>query len=229
MLWCTSVIASSAMRRDERSRMPVKAGEQIDPEATKARILDVASQVFYERGVHAAGIQEIANRAAASKLTIYHYFDSKEGLVKAVVQARSDRIHEWIEREISDLAPGRERILGLFNLLADWFQRKDFQGCAVMNAAIDTRGGTCSARELAREHLARYLVLLRRCLVEAGVAEPTVLARQLLVLIEGVTVINAVETDKRFSTDTRKIVELLLDSAIATSTAETPVEAAQCQ
>jgi hypothetical protein len=30
-------------------------------------------------------------------------------------------------------------------------------------------------------------VLLRRCLVEAGVAEPTVLARQLLVLIEGAT------------------------------------------
>jgi AcrR family transcriptional regulator len=197
--------------------MPVKAGEQLDPEATKARILDVASQVFYERGVHAAGIQEIASRAAASKLTIYHYFDSKEGLVRAVVQARSDRIHEWIEREIRDVAPGRERILALFDLLADWFQREDFRGCAVMNAVVDTRGDAGSARELAREHLVRYLVLLRRCLVEAGVAEPTVLARQLLVLIEGATVINAVEADRRFGADTRKIVELLLDSALAAS------------
>lgn len=208
--------------------MPIKAGERLDPEATKARILNVASQVFYERGVHAAGIQEIASRAAASKLTIYHYFGSKEGLVRAVVQARSDRIHEWLEREIRKAAPGRERILALFNLLADWFQREDFQGCAVMNAAVDTRGDTGSARELAREHLARYLALLRRCLAETGVAEPTVLARQLLVLIEGATVINAVEADKRFGVDTRKIVELLLDSAmIGASAAPTPVEAAQ--
>jgi AcrR family transcriptional regulator len=207
--------------------MPVKAGERLDPEVTKARILDVASQVFYERGVHASGMQEIASRAAASKLTIYHYFDSKEGLVRAVVRARSDRIHEWLEREIGDVAPGRERILALFGLLADWFQREDFKGCAVMNAAVDTRGDTVSARELARDHLARYLVLLRRCLVEAGVVEPTVLARQLLVLIEGATVINAVEADKRFGADARKIVELLLDSAIAASAAPTTVEAAQ--
>jgi AcrR family transcriptional regulator len=212
---------------DEESRMPVKTGEQLDPEATKARILDVAGQVFYERGVHAAGIQEIASRATASKFTIYHYFNSKEGLIRAVVQARSDRIHEWLEREIRDVAPGRERILALFNLLADWFQREDFRGCAVMNAVVDTRGDAGLARELAREHLARYLALLRQCLVEAGVAEPTVLARQLLVLIEGATVINAVEADRRFGADTRKIVELLLDSAIAASAESTPVEAAQ--
>jgi AcrR family transcriptional regulator len=205
--------------------MPVKAGERLDPDATKARILRVAGQLFYERGVHAVGIQEIADRATASKLTIYRYFHSKEGLVMAVLRARSARIHEWLEQGIKDVAPGRDRIFALFDLLADWYQQEDFEGCAVMNGAIDTRGDSGLTRELAREHLARYLALLGRCLVEAGVRDPTVLARQLLVLIEGATMVSSVQADERVGAETRKIVELLLDSAIPASAAPTPIAA----
>lgn len=205
--------------------MPVKAGERLDPDATKARILRVAGQLFYERGVHAVGIQEIADRATASKLTIYRYFHSKEGLVMAVLRARSARIHEWLEQGIKDVAPGRDRIFALFDLLADWYQQEDFEGCAVMNGAIDTRGDSGLTRELAREHLARYLALLERCLVEAGVRDPTVLARQLLVLIEGATMVSSVQADERVGAETRKIVELLLDSAIPASAAPTPIAA----
>jgi AcrR family transcriptional regulator len=205
--------------------MPVKAGERLDPDATKARILRVAGQLFYERGVHAVGIQEIADRATASKLTIYRYFHSKEGLVMAVLRARSDRIHEWLEEGIKDVAPGRDRIFALFDLLADWYQQEGFAGCAVMNGAIDTRGDSGLTQEVAREHLARYRALLGRCLVEAGVADPTVLARQLLVLIEGATMVSSVQADERVGAETRKVVELLLDSAIPASAAPIPVAA----
>lgn len=205
--------------------MPVKAGERLDPDATKARILRVAGQLFYERGVHAVGIQEIADRATASKLTIYRYFHSKEGLVMAVLRARSNRIHAWLEQGVKDVAPGRDRILALFDLLANWYQQEGFEGCAVMNGAIDTRGDSGLTREVAREHLARYLALLGRCLAEAGVRDPTVLARQLLVLIEGATMVSSVQADERVGAETRKIVELLLDSAIPASAAPIPVAA----
>jgi AcrR family transcriptional regulator len=205
--------------------MPVKAGERLDPDATKARILGVAGQLFYERGVHAVGIQEIADRATASKLTIYRYFHSKEGLVMAVLRARSDRIHEWLEEGTKDVAPGRDRIFALFDLLADWHQQEGFAGCAVMNGAIDTRGDSGLTREVAREHLARYRALLERCLVEAGVPDPTVLARQLLVLIEGATMVSSMQADERVGAETRRVVELLLDSAIPASAAPIPVAA----
>lgn len=203
--------------------MPVKAGERLDPDATKARILRVAAQLFYERGVHAVGIQEIADRATASKLTIYRYFHSKEGLVMAVLRTRSDLIHAWLEQGIRDVPPGRDRILALFDLLAAWYQQEGFAGCAVMNGAIDTRGDSGPTGEVAREHLARYLALLERCLAEAAVRDPTVLARQLLVLIEGATMVSFVQADERVGAETRKIVELLLDSAIPASAAPVPV------
>jgi AcrR family transcriptional regulator len=205
--------------------MPVKAGERLDPDATKARILGVAGQLFYERGVHAVGIQEIADRATASKLTIYRYFHSKDGLVMAVLRARSARTHEWLEQAIKDVAPGRDRIFALFDLLAGWYQQEGFAGCAVMNGAIDTRGDAGLTRELARKHLARYLALLERCLVEAGVRDSTVLARQLLVLLEGASMVSFVQADERVGAETRKVVELLLDSAIPASAVPIPVAA----
>jgi len=143
----------------------------------------------------------------------------------AVLQARSNRIHAWLEQGIKDVAPGRDRILALFDLLANWYQQEDFEGCAVMNGAIDTRGDSGLTREVAREHLARYLALLGRCLAEAGVRDPTVLARQLLVLIEGATMVSSVQADERVGAETRKIAELLLDSAIPAGAAPIPVAA----
>jgi AcrR family transcriptional regulator len=51
----------------------------------ETRILDAAQHVFLEKGYHSASIDEIAERAPASKPTIYSYFPGKEALFTAVV------------------------------------------------------------------------------------------------------------------------------------------------
>src|SRR6266487_1856767 len=52
------------------------------------RLLDAASELFYERGVHTAGIDTIIERAAVAKATLYSAFGSKEELVRAYLEAR---------------------------------------------------------------------------------------------------------------------------------------------
>src|SRR3984957_1181819 len=49
------------------------------------RILDAAQQVFLERGLAGASIDEIASLASAGKPTIYARFPGKEALFAAVV------------------------------------------------------------------------------------------------------------------------------------------------
>jgi AcrR family transcriptional regulator len=51
----------------------------------EARILDAARELFFERGLAGASIDEIAGRARAGKPTIYTRFQTKEGLFTAVV------------------------------------------------------------------------------------------------------------------------------------------------
>lgn len=194
--------------------MPVKAGTPLDPEATKARVLETAARLFYERGIHVVGVDEIAQSAGASKLTLYRYFGSKDGLVEAVLQDRSDHIHHWLRAGTSKAEAGPKRVLALFDLLAHWFRERGYRGCAVVNAAVETRAKDGPVRDLPRRHLARYRELLEELLREADAEQPEVLARRLLVLIEGATVVTSIDGDGTAGQDARAIAEILLRSAL---------------
>jgi len=193
--------------------MPVKAGERLDPEATRARILKAASDVFTRRGIHAVGINEVAEAAGASKLTIYKNFGSKDGLVEAVLTDRTQRVRAWQEQAVEQAAAGRDRVLAVFDLVASWYAEAGFRGCAMMNAATEDRGQDGAPRRLAQDHLAFYRELFRRLLTEAGVRDPETTARQLVVVLEGATIISAVDRDPRLGAEARVIVETLLDAA----------------
>lgn len=63
-----------------------------DPDRTRANILEVATHEFSEKGLSGARIDEIAERTRTSKRMIYYYFDSKEGLYRAVLEESYRRI-----------------------------------------------------------------------------------------------------------------------------------------
>jgi AcrR family transcriptional regulator len=62
----------------------------------RENIIDKALELFSSRGYDAVGVQEIADAASITKPTLYHYFGSKQGLLKALLSAR----FEGLIREI---------------------------------------------------------------------------------------------------------------------------------
>ena len=65
------------------------------PEERPRQILDAALEVFGERGLAGARLDDIARRAGVSKGTIYLYFPNKEELFREVVRAIVvDRLRE---------------------------------------------------------------------------------------------------------------------------------------
>ena len=58
-----------------------------DPERTQGAILAAATAEFTAKGLGGARVDEIARRAGVNKRMIYHYFDDKEGLYLAVLEA----------------------------------------------------------------------------------------------------------------------------------------------
>ena len=85
------------------------------PEERPRQILDAALEVFGERGLAGAKLDEIARRAGVSKGTIYLYFPNKEELfrevVRAVVIAPKDEHAERISNSTDDPAEQLERFL----------------------------------------------------------------------------------------------------------------------
>ncbi len=55
-------------------------------EKRRRQIIHAATQVFAERGFHAANVSDVAAQAGVSQGTIYWYFESKEALFAAVLE-----------------------------------------------------------------------------------------------------------------------------------------------
>jgi AcrR family transcriptional regulator len=183
-----------------------------EQQATRSKVLEAAAQLFYERGVHAVGVNEIASRAHASKLSLYRYFTSKEELVEAMLIEHSDRIHAWLDRKTRDAPAGNARVLSVFDLLIEWFAQPGYRGCAVVNTLTDTRADPAIAA-IARRHLVRYRNLLQSRASEAGVADTERLANQLLLLIEGASVISTIDGNPESGITARAAAQALLQAA----------------
>src|SRR4029079_13555351 len=61
-----------------------------DPAAlgTRESLLDAAEELFAERGIPAASLRAITERAAATLAAVHYHFGSKQGLVRAVFDRR---------------------------------------------------------------------------------------------------------------------------------------------
>ncbi len=62
-------------------------------ENTRARLLQAAVKVFAANGYHASSMARIAKEANVAKGLTYHYFESKEALLVALVEMR---LQEWL-------------------------------------------------------------------------------------------------------------------------------------
>ncbi|MBN8942057.1 MAG: TetR family transcriptional regulator [Rhizobiales bacterium] len=82
------------MREDDvkSDSAPVaKVVRKRDSVGTRARILNVATREFANKGFEGAKTDDIADRARINKRMIYHYFSSKEQLYLAVLEAVYDQ------------------------------------------------------------------------------------------------------------------------------------------
>ena len=75
------------------------------PEERPRQILDAALEVFGERGLAGAKLDEIARRAGVSKGTIYLYFPNKEELFREMIRQTVVARIEAGERESANF-PG---------------------------------------------------------------------------------------------------------------------------
>src|SRR2546426_4983439 len=70
-----------------------------DPERTRRRILDAATEEFARFGLGGARVDRIATRARANKRMLYYYFGDKDGLFLAALENRYAHIRS-AEREL---------------------------------------------------------------------------------------------------------------------------------
>ncbi|WP_314424507.1 TetR/AcrR family transcriptional regulator [uncultured Microbacterium sp.] len=155
------------------------------------RVLDAASQLFYERGIHAVGVDTIAEAAGVTKKTLYDRFGSKEALVVSYLQHRDARWRDHVAAELAKVpTPGHDRVLAIFDAAISWSGENSPKGCSAINARAEIGEGNDEHPvfpEVSRQKI-WLLELFHELCAEAGVRDPDAMSKAMMLLYEGAIV-----------------------------------------
>jgi AcrR family transcriptional regulator len=103
--------------------------------AARERILETAYDLFSRSGTRAVGVDTIIAESGVAKMTLYRNFASKDDLILEFLRQRDERwTRAWLQAEVTEREerPGA-RMLAIFDVFGEWFERDDFEGCAFIN------------------------------------------------------------------------------------------------
>ena len=178
------------------------------------RVLEAASRLFYDHGIHAVGVDTIAEAAGVTKKTLYDRFGSKEALVVSYLQHRDRRWRVHLAEQLSLVPhPGIPRVLTIFDAAISWSDENSPKGCSAINARAeigDGHDGHPVFPEVARQK-AWLLELFAELCRDAGSQDAGALAQAMMLLYEGAIVTVGMETFAQPFETARALARVLLE------------------
>jgi AcrR family transcriptional regulator len=187
-------------------------------------VLDVASRLFYEEGVHVVGIDRILEEAGVAKASLYTHFGNKDGLVRAYLEEHFEARRAHVTQVLARYGSPRDRLLGLFSDVEDLLAVPSFRGCRFVNASAEARPDESigAVTETYRTWLRKLFTELAKA---AGATNPKQLGRQLGLLYDGASVAARLDTNRSGVGDAaRSAASTLLDAATSRKARRTPVK-----
>ncbi len=119
----------------------------------KARILDVATNLFYDEGIRQVGVDRLIADSEVTKATFYKHYRSKDNLIAAYIEGRHENEKESLEHIAKSNPSSSATLHQIINEILDQIQSIDFRGCLFLNAASEYPD---------RDHPVRLQVLAHR-------------------------------------------------------------------
>ncbi len=176
------------------------------------RILDAAYPLFSRSGIRAVGVDKIVDAAGVAKMTLYRNFPSKDELAVAFLAMREERwTRAWLWEEVRRRAdePG-DRLLAIFDVFGEWFEREDFEGCSFINVLLEQDDLEDPVRAATVKHLANIRELIQELARDAGIEDPDAFSRQWHILMKG-SIVAAGEGDRLAARRAHELGTLLLE------------------
>ncbi|XRQ03507.1 TetR/AcrR family transcriptional regulator [Actinomadura welshii] len=189
-----------APTRSAANRSTTNRDRPLTPAAR--RVLQVAGELFYERGIGSVGMELIAAEAGVTKKTVYDRFGSKDALILAYLRTRDERWRDFTTGRLAAVPDARERVLATFDALGEWLRTESGRGCSMVNAVAELPDPGHPVHAVAAEQKAwirdLYAGLIRAADLTGGATGDAArdgaggaagaLADQLLILHEGAVV-----------------------------------------
>jgi TetR/AcrR family transcriptional repressor of nem operon len=191
-------------------------------QSTRARIVQAAAELVAEKGAAATSLDDVGARAHASRSQLYHYFEDRDDLIRAVVGATTDSVLLAQDGLLDHLDTWAGIDRWFRTLVALQKQREARGGCPIGSLVGQLAERDPLAREALADGFERWEAHLRdglermqargRLLVTA---DPAGLATATMALLQGGLLLTQVRRDPKQLRTALAAARVLLRSAAA--------------
>ena len=181
----------------------------------RERLLAAADELFYLEGVQSVGIDKVIERAGVAKASLYGNFSGKDDLVRAYLDARYEARRAAIQAKVALHEAPRDKLLAVFDAMADAFAKPNYRGCAFIRASAEMPA-EASGRQVCRDARSWTRELFADLAKQAGAPDPAALARQLQLVYDGAAASAQMDGEPAVAARAAKAAAaLLIDAACA--------------
>ncbi|WP_137933111.1 TetR/AcrR family transcriptional regulator [Mesorhizobium comanense] len=174
------------MPSDKNIELAISDDHASAPPKAAKKILDVAYDLFYRRGIRAIGVDEIVKRAGVTKPSLYRSFPSKDELAASYLRQYDLEFWQRFDEAV-DAHPGdaRAQIRAFLTRVGKRTQMPQYRGCGMTNAAVEYPERGHPARVVGEDNKRELRRRLRAMAAAMGAPDADTLGDGLLLLIEG--------------------------------------------
>jgi len=183
----------------------------------KRHIIEVAFSLFYNKGIHAVGINEIIKTASIAKKTLYNHFVSKDELILATLIYRDQLEVSHLKFKLASAEIGKDALLAWFELLDDIINNRDhtlgpFRGDYFNNCCAEYAQKNQAVYAACQSHKASLKAIIQAHVdvFEQRPAHNQLLVNNLVLLKEGVINEALISGDVNSAKQAGRCVENLL-------------------
>ncbi len=208
-------LSPTAVKRGPRAKSNKKRDAPARPRAN-TRLIEATLALCCRKGISATSVDEIIAMSGVARMTLYNRYGSKEALIHAALTHEASVWRAWFFKRLAQ-TPGtaHEKLLSLFDIFEEWFRREDYLGCALMNAALESRNTDEKLAAIIRDHKNYVMEQLRALIAAVDVDDVEPLAQQFDLLMDGAIVKAAITKSPAPAMEAKEIVAVLLKATLA--------------
>ncbi|WP_426322670.1 TetR/AcrR family transcriptional regulator [Microbacterium sp. E-13] len=151
------------------------------PSSARERLLEAATDLFYNEGIHSVGVDRIIEAAGVTRATMYKQFAGKEGLVLAYLAGED----QGLRALFAQAAQASDDPAELLDLVVSGIEQdirdRHTRGCPFINAAAEYPDDG-PVRDLIAVHREWFRATLHQLAEGAGLRDPEEVAASLVLL-----------------------------------------------
>jgi AcrR family transcriptional regulator len=177
------------------------------------KILNTATDLFQTRGINSTGVDTIVAVAGTTKMTLYKYFHTKEGLILEVLNKSQQDFQSWLDNKLNSKPPG-DKIKQLFDFIEEWITSPSFLGMGFIKASAEFPNEENPIHQLSSKQSREFRQYISKLASEAHIKDADGLALQLSLLFEGAVQAEQMKRGSGAIKYAKKAAKSLIDGAI---------------